>query len=155
MVTQDKSRVLRETEQNPFDADDDDETPTVVASQPTHSRNTSLPQAQSSKGTSPSVFSGLSGVTAASSKKSKKDKDKKKKKSKPFNLDAEKETMKTCMGDAAVASTNLLNALKRVNREHEQISENKDAVQHFESCKLLRRKILRYVSFSWHYIVTC
>ncbi len=81
------------------------------------------------------------------SKKSKKDKekDKKKKKGKPFNLEAEKETMKTCIADAAVASTNLLNALKLVNREHEQISENEAAVHHFETCKLLRRKILRYV----------
>ncbi len=80
-------------------------------------------------------------------KKSKKDKDKKKnKKGKPFNLEAEKDIMKNCIAEASVASTNLLNALRLVNREREQISDNQNAVMHFESCKLLRRKILRYVS---------
>jgi len=54
--------------------------------------------------------------------------------------------MKACIGESSVASTNLLNALRLINREKEQISENKAAVQHFERCKLLRRKILRYVS---------
>jgi len=84
------------------------------------------------------------------SKKSKKDKDKKgnKKKSKPFNLEAEKETMKNCIAESSVASTNLLNALRLINREQERISENKAAVRHFEFCKLLRRKILRYVRLS-------
>jgi LAS seventeen-binding protein 5 len=53
--------------------------------------------------------------------------------------------MKSTIAEASVASTNLLNALKLINREKEQISENKSAVHHFEICKLLRRKILRYV----------
>jgi hypothetical protein len=53
---------------------------------------------------------------------------------------------KNCIAESSVASTNLLNALRLINREHEQISENKNAVHHFEFCKLLRRKILRYVS---------
>jgi hypothetical protein len=72
-------------------------------------------------------------------------KEKKKKKGKAFNLEEEKETMKNCIAEASVASTNLLNALKLINREKERISENKNAVHHFEFCKLLRRKILRYV----------
>lgn len=54
--------------------------------------------------------------------------------------------MKSCIADSSVVSTNLLNALRLINREQEQISENKAAVGHFENCKLLRRKILRYVS---------
>jgi hypothetical protein len=53
--------------------------------------------------------------------------------------------MKSTIAEVSVASTNLLNALKLINREKEQISENKSAVHHFEICKLLRRKILRYV----------
>lgn len=83
--------------------------------------------------------------SSSDAKKSKKDKDKKKKKGKPFNLEAEKETMKNCIAESSVASTNLLNALRLINREREQISENKAAVHHFEFCKQLRRKILRYV----------
>jgi len=54
--------------------------------------------------------------------------------------------MKNCIAESSVASTNLLNALRLINREKEQISENKAAVHHFDFCKLLRRKILRYVS---------
>lgn len=53
--------------------------------------------------------------------------------------------MKSTIAEASVASTNLLNALKLINREKERISENKNAVHHFDFCKLLRRKILRYV----------
>lgn len=145
-VTVDQSKVIRETADNPFEDDEEDQ---VVAppthSTPTHSRQASLAssQAQSSK-SSPAPSSFFSGSMSASSKKSKKDK-KKKGKSKPFNLEAEKETMKSTIAEASVASTNLLNALRLINRETEQISENKNAVHHFEFCKLLRRKILRYV----------
>jgi hypothetical protein len=144
VVTQDKSKVLRETEQNPFE-DDEDEVPPPAAPVLTHSRNTSLSQGQSSR-SSGSFFSPSAPVTA-SKKAAKKDKDKKsgKKKNKPFNLEAEKETMKNCIAESSVASTNLLNALRLINREKEQISENQAAVHHFEFCKLLRRKILRYV----------
>ncbi|CZS96583.1 related to LSB5-possible role in the regulation of actin cytoskeletal organization [Rhynchosporium graminicola] len=139
VVTQDKSKVLRETEQNPFDGDED-ETPPLPASQ---SRQ-GLAAQSSSKTFSPSYPA--MAVTLPESKKSKKDKDKKKnKKGKPFSLEAEKDIMKSCIADSSVASTNLLNALKLVNREQERISENQNANQHFESCKLLRRKILRYI----------
>ncbi|KAH8684255.1 hypothetical protein BGZ60DRAFT_162784 [Tricladium varicosporioides] len=142
VVTQDRSKVLRETEQNPFE-DDDEEQPSPPI--PSHSRNTSLSQNQPSRSSQPSssFFSPTS--TVISSKKAKKDKDKKKKKSKPFDLEAEKETMKGCIAESSVASTNLLNALKLINREREQISENENAVRQFEFCKLLRRKILRYI----------
>ncbi|KAL2069608.1 hypothetical protein VTL71DRAFT_14287 [Oculimacula yallundae] len=139
VVTQDKSRVLRETEQNPFDGDDDE------ASHPPASQSQHAPLAQSSRnyGSTPPIGIPL---TLPKPKESKKDKDKKKgKKAKPFNLEAEKDIMKSCIADSSVASTNLLNALKLVNRERERISENQNANQHFESCKLLRRKILRYI----------
>jgi hypothetical protein len=56
--------------------------------------------------------------------------------------------MKNCIAESSLASTNLLNALRLINREREQISENENAVHQFEFCKLLRRKILRYVSLS-------
>lgn len=54
--------------------------------------------------------------------------------------------MKSTIAESSVASTNLLNTLRLINRESEQISENPAALEHFENCKLLRRKILRYVS---------
>jgi hypothetical protein len=142
VVTQDRSKVLRETEQNPFEAEEDNEeeppSPTVTK-QPFV---TSTPVQSSGSSTPNSFFSPLS---PTSSKKPKKEKAKKGKKPKAFNLEAEKETMKNCIAEASVASTNLLNALRHINREHEQISENQAAVKHFEICKLLRRKILRYV----------
>ncbi|RDL37001.1 uncharacterized protein BP5553_04434 [Venustampulla echinocandica] len=143
VVTQDKSKVLRETEQNPFEADDEEETPP-----PTHSRQTSLSQGQSSRSSPPSTSFFGPTSTVAASKKAKKEKEKEKKskkKQRVFNLEAEKETMKNCIAESSVASTNLLNALRLINREREQISENPAAVQHFEICKLLRRKILRYI----------
>ena len=146
-LTQDKSKVLRETEENPFDADEDkeDEEPPVA----THQRHASLASAHGQSSNSPRASAQPSffnqPAPAAATKKSKKDK-KSGKKGKPFNLEAEKETIKDCIGQSSVASTNLLNALQLINREQEQISENKAAVSHFEACKLLRRKILRYVS---------
>jgi len=78
-------------------------------------------------------------------KKKDKEKDKKGKKNKPFNLEAEKEQMKAYIAEASLAATNLMNTLQTINREQERISENVTAVQRFETCKQLRRKILRYI----------
>lgn len=55
--------------------------------------------------------------------------------------------MKEHIAEASIASTNLINTLQSINREHERISDNKMALQRFENAKQLRRKILRYVSF--------
>ena len=62
-----------------------------------------------------------------------------------FNLESEKEQMKATIADSSIAATNLMNSLKSINREKERISENRTAVERFESCKQLRRKVLRYV----------
>ncbi|KUJ12310.1 uncharacterized protein LY89DRAFT_688056 [Mollisia scopiformis] len=141
VVTQDQSKVLRETAENPFE--DDEEEVVAPPPQPRHASVASSPAQSSRSSPPPSFFSSISSST--DTKKSKKEKDKKKKKGKPFNLESEKETMKNCIAESSVASTNLLNALRLINREREQISENKNAVHHFEFCKLLRRKILRYI----------
>ncbi len=53
--------------------------------------------------------------------------------------------MKTAIAESSIAATNLNNALQSINREKERISENAVAVERFEICKKLRRKILRYV----------
>lgn len=146
VVTQDRSKVLRETENNPFE-DDEDESPgsvpgTVSSTAPLRHASHASSQAQTSKSANPPAISFFSPTKA---KKEREKEKKRNKKGKPFNLEAEKDTMKNCIAEASVASTSLLNALRLINREHEQISENKAAAHHFEFCKLLRRKILRYV----------
>lgn len=83
---------------------------------------------------------------STASKKAKKDKKGDKNKSRTFNLEEEKPKMTTTIAESSVASTNLLNALQLINREREQVSENANAVKHFETCKMLRRHVLRYVS---------
>lgn len=54
--------------------------------------------------------------------------------------------MKVAIAESSIKSTNLLNAMQSINREQEQVSNNPVCVKLFESCKLLRRMILRYVS---------
>ncbi|GKZ33412.1 putative actin patch assembly and actin polymerization protein, partial [Aspergillus brasiliensis] len=49
------------------------------------------------------------------------------------------------LASASVASTNLLNALKLVNRETHRVSEDAEVLNRFETCKTLRRQILRYI----------
>jgi LAS seventeen-binding protein 5 len=146
VVTQDKSRVLKETE-NPF-GDDEDEEPKsppgpsqpAAATQSSHSRSSSLFGTQTTITAAP-----LQSFSYTDKDKKKKDKDKKSKKRKPFNLEAEKDQMKANIAEASIAATNLMNTLQSINRERERISENPTAVQRFEACKQLRRKILRYV----------
>ncbi|KAK1759481.1 putative vhs domain-containing protein [Echria macrotheca] len=136
VVTQEKSKVIRETE-NPF-GEDDDEPAAPSGPSGSHSRKTS-------------AFSGVQPPAQVqsfsyTSKDKKKDKDKKsKKKNKPFNLEAEKEKMKAHIAEASIAATKLMNTLQTINREKERISENQTAVERFEDCKQLRRKILRYI----------
>lgn len=86
--------------------------------------------------------SGSSSFFGSSKDKKKKDK---KKRRRPFNLEAEKEQMKAAIADSSMASINLMNTLKSINREKERISDNRAAVEGFEKCKYLRRKVLRYV----------
>jgi len=66
-------------------------------------------------------------------------------KNKAFNLEKEKPRMLETIAQAHLASTNLLNALKLINRENERVSDNAEAVNRFETCKVLRRQILRYI----------
>jgi hypothetical protein len=139
VATQEKSKVIRETE-NPF-GDDEDE----AANQASSSRTPApLPYGQTS-GTVQSFSQTSSGFFGSSKDKKKKEKEKNKKRSKVFNLEAEKEQMKSTIAEASIATTNLMNSLKSINREKERISENRTAAERFEVCKQLRRKILRYV----------
>ncbi|KAK5626119.1 hypothetical protein RRF57_001834 [Xylaria bambusicola] len=154
VVTQDKSRVLRETEQDPFrDSEDEAEQnkpspPVQASSQASSSRPpVSYPQpTQTIQSYSHTRSASGGGSFFSSSSKDKKKKDKNKK-SKPFKLEAEKESMKATIAESSIAATNLNNALQSINRERERISENAVAVSRFEICKKLRRKILRYIHY--------
>lgn len=166
VVTQERSKVLKETE-NPFGDEDEEEEPksppprhaaadgSSSSSQPSgliaHARTPSLPGGSQITGQVQS-FSSLTGKDKDKDKK-KKDSKKGKKQPRKFNLEAEKDAMKVAIAESSIAATDLLNSLQSINREKERISENQVALQRFEACKGLRRKILRYVSvlscFTW------
>jgi hypothetical protein len=153
VVTQERSKVLKETE-NPFGDEDEEEEPksppppragASSSSQPSgliaHARTPSLPGSQIT-----GQVQSFSSLTGKDKDKKKKDSKKGKKQQRKFNLEAEKDAMKVAIAESSIAATDLLNALQSINREKERISENQVALQRFETCKGLRRKILRYVS---------
>ncbi|KAL8780067.1 MAG: hypothetical protein Q9213_006626 [Squamulea squamosa] len=72
---------------------------------------------------------------------------KKSKAPKPFNLEKEKPQILQTIASSSVASTNLMNSLKLINRESKRVSEDQEAVNRFETCKLLRRQVLRYIQY--------
>lgn len=140
-----QSRVVRENEreaqrENPFAADADDS-----PSSPSHARRQSYAQQGINAGESSSGRPRAS--SSASFFGSNADKKEKKKKAKyvKFNLDKEKPNMLQSIASANMASTNLLNALKFVNRETHRVSDSPDVVAAFEQCKKVRRLVLRYI----------
>lgn len=157
-VTQERSKVLKETE-NPFGDEEDDEPsspkpsnaagPSSSHNREPHSREGSVVNSLKHQQKSSLSLSGggsIFGSSSSSSDKKKKSSGSKSKgKRKPFDLEAEKEQMKSVIAESSLAATNLGNVLQTINREKERISENNLAVERFESCKLLRRKVLRYV----------
>jgi len=111
----------------------------------THSRNNSASGSSSLNSTQITLATAanLNPALYKSSKSFRKDKDKRQ----PFNLEKEKPVMIQNIANASVASTNLKNSLKFVNREKEQLSANEEVMKRFETCKLFRRQILRYIQF--------
>ncbi|KAK3316065.1 hypothetical protein B0H66DRAFT_276250 [Apodospora peruviana] len=145
IVTQEKSKVLKETE-NPFGDDEDEEQPPANQAGPASSSSAQSHSRKSSALSGPQITGTIQSFSYTSKDKKKKDKEKKSnKKHKPFNLEAEKEQMKAHIAEASIASINLMNTLQSINREKERISENQTALERFEACKQLRRKILRYI----------
>lgn len=100
-----------------------------------------------SAGDGPStVLSGPKHKHSSSKSLKKEKKDKKEKRSRaPFNLEREKPELLQTLASSSVASTNLLNSLKLVNRETHRVSEDAEVLNRFETCKQLRRQILRYI----------
>ena len=153
-VTQERSKVIRETEENPFGDDEEEEARNAAqqraragSSSAAAAATTATPSTTTTTKTHKSSSSTGSSFFGSSSKDKKKDKSKSSKR-KPFNLEAEKEQMKSVIADATITSTNLMNTLQTINRETERISENQQAVERFEACKQLRRRVLRYVCAS-------
>ncbi|KAL8771847.1 MAG: hypothetical protein Q9209_002785 [Squamulea sp. 1 TL-2023] len=72
---------------------------------------------------------------------------KKSKPPKPFNLEKEKPQIFQTIASSSVASTNLMNSLKLINRESKRVSDDRETVNRFETCKLLRRQVLRYIQY--------
>ncbi|KAK4461596.1 hypothetical protein QBC42DRAFT_269920 [Cladorrhinum samala] len=141
VVTQEKSKVLQETS-NPF-GEEEDERDNGSQAGPSQQSSSHRKTASLSE---PRVTGTIQSFTHNEKDKKKKDK-KSKKQPKAFNLEAEKEQMKSHIAEASIAATNLINTLQTINREKERISENPTAIERFEACKLLRRKILRYIHF--------
>lgn len=70
---------------------------------------------------------------------------KEKTRGKPFSIEKEKTQLLQSLASSSIASTNLMNALKRVNRESHRVSEDRDVMTQAETCTLLRGQILRYI----------
>ena len=87
----------------------------------------------------------LSNTSLPSSSIFRKDKKDKKNRGQKFNLEKEKGQLLETIASANVASTNLLNGLQLINREQQRVSENPEVMRRFETCKQLRRQILRYI----------
>lgn len=143
-ASQSQSKVLRETEANIDDRDDPfhDGTPSPppepeVKKHSRKSSNTATPS--SSKPAKPVTLSPAPQLAGGSKSKSKKDKQVK------FSLEKEKPQIMQTLASANVASTSLLNGLQLVNRETQRVSENPEVVKRFETCKKLRRQVLRYI----------
>ena len=137
-VTQAESKVLQETEreanQDPFGSIEDE-------SMPGESSSTAPPSLTPKSNAAASITP----TPKYQAKKLKHDKHGKKSKSRTFNLEKEKPQLLQTIASSSVASTNLMNALKLLNREKLRVSEHEETVNRFETCKALRRQILRYI----------
>ncbi|KAF4547635.1 VHS domain-containing protein 2 [Elsinoe fawcettii] len=127
-----QTKSLRETE-----LPSEDERPPPK----THARNVSggASGSSSSPKAKPPQDLNLGPLLGTSSKSSKKNK------KMTFNVEREKPQIMQTIAQSTIASTNLLNALQLINREHERVSDNPDVAQRFEMCKALRRKVLGYI----------
>ena len=133
----DQSRVLRETEEAArHDEEEEEET--------SRARNSSIAEATPSHPRHRLNPISLSSSSTFGTNKVKKDK---KGKTKLFNLERERPAILQAIAGSSVASSNLNNAMKLVNRESQRVSENVECMKRFETCKSLRRQILRYIQF--------
>lgn len=137
-VTQAQSKVLQETEreanEDPFGSAEDQ-------SMSGESSSTASPSLNSRSNAAASITP----TPKYQPKKLKLDKHGRKSRPRTFNLEKEKPQLLQTIASSSVASTNLMNALKLLNREKLRVSEHAETVNRFETCKALRRQILRYI----------
>ena len=138
LVTQAQSKVLQETEreanEDPFGSIEDESISGESSS-----------MASSSLAPRSSAAASITPTPKYHPKKLKPDKHGKKSRPRTFNLEKEKPQLLQAIASSSVASTNLMNALKLQNREKLRVSEHPETVNRFETCKALRRQILRYI----------
>lgn len=147
-----QSKVIRETEREAMaDPYSDSEAITERGQQPISTPDSHPPGAGGSRrapptpGSSSSRAATLSGHIFGGTYQESTSKKDKKGKPKQFSLEKEKAAMLQTIANSSVASTNLLNALQLINRETTQVSEDRETATQFETCKRLRRQILRYI----------
>ena len=136
-----QSKVVRETEAEA--RRDNSSSPPLSPTTPVKSSSTGS-SSTPSVGWVPQLPPVQLNSTSSSSSFFKRDK---KNKSKPFNLEKEKHELLETIAQAQLASTNLINGLKLINREDQRVSDNAECRKRFEACKVLRRRILRYIQF--------
>ncbi|KAF2009442.1 hypothetical protein BU24DRAFT_428349 [Aaosphaeria arxii CBS 175.79] len=133
-----QSKVVRETE---AEAHDEDHSP-PSSPQPARRAAPAPPSFPHGSSSSAGRTVALGSAPLPNTSLFKKDK---KGKSKPFNLEKEKHQLLETIASATVASTSLMNGMQLINREVQRVSENPEVVKRFETCKVLRRQILRYI----------
>ncbi|KAA8892846.1 hypothetical protein FN846DRAFT_613296 [Sphaerosporella brunnea] len=120
--------------------------PAPAPSSPTTSTPRSPISPSSSSTFSPVAATTHSSIWGSSSSSNRKSSSKSKNKHHAsFNLEKEKPALNQALANASIASTNLNNALKLVNREKERVSEKREVVLQYDQCKTLRSTILRYI----------
>ncbi|KAG9675914.1 hypothetical protein KCU99_g5817, partial [Aureobasidium melanogenum] len=143
--SQAQSKVLRETEEDAREDPAPTPPPAPAGGHSRgHSRSSSAVNASASTSRPVSLtptphYSFRDAVKASTKKKDKNAATTK------FNFEKEKPNMIQSIAQASIASTNLLNGLQLINRENERVSDNPEVMNRFETCKLLRRNILRYI----------
>ena len=137
-VTQAQSKVLQETE---LEAKED----TFVSTEYEFMSGESSSVASPSLTPKSNAAASITPTPKYRPKRLKPEKHSKKSRSRTFNLEKEKPQLLQTIASSSVASTNLMNALKLLNREKLRVSEHAETVNRFETCKALRRQILRYI----------
>ncbi|CAE6449917.1 unnamed protein product [Rhizoctonia solani] len=66
----------------------------------------------------------------------------------PFVYEAEKPKILQTIAEASQASTNLVNAVKRVNREQESVTTNADVQECLVTAKTVRKQLIRYIQLA-------
>ncbi|CAE6504122.1 unnamed protein product [Rhizoctonia solani] len=66
----------------------------------------------------------------------------------PFVYETEKPKILQAIAEASQASTNLVNAVKRVNREQESVTTNTDVQECLTAAKNVRKQLIRYIQLA-------